>query len=138
MLSKLLFHETNRVYRFFEGLKVVVIILSLYINPIVGAFRSNVDERLKTLANVLELFFLIDIVLNFFKLSNGIELWDEDSSPNTKVALRYLRSNFAWHFVAIIPLQFLQLRRDRQNLFFFLKVIRFREVSKYFTRSFMI
>ncbi len=73
---------------------------------------------------VIEVFFLFDIILNFFE-----EFRNEELKPVREIkliALRYVRSTFIVDVLATIPFRFFDLTDyDKNNrLFFILKLLR--------------
>jgi hypothetical protein len=103
-----------------------------------AAYRSEVELRRRTMY-IIEIFFLIDFVIHFFL-----------SYPSPKSALykpvkdlslifqRYLWGNMLEYLIPLIPLQLLILPKDRQKLFYLLKLIRIRRgLSNFKIGSFM-
>ena len=73
---------------------------------------------------VFEVFFLFEMILQFFRKVTP----DGASRPlNTfgMIAKHYLKTKFIWHFIPLIPFQYMTLIDDNTNTYFLLfKVIR--------------
>ena len=71
----------------------------------------------------IETIFGIYMVLQFFK-----EFQPEDKVIPVRdlygIAINYFESEFLFDFLPILPLQVLNLKRNRQKLFFLIKCIR--------------
>jgi hypothetical protein len=71
------------------------------------------------------------MILQFFKeIKMGYT-----SKPIRRVRLiakHYLKNDFIWDFITLIPLQLMKLKNDRQRLFFLIKIYRLKKGFKLF------
>ena len=83
-----------------------------------------------------ELIFLIHMLLQFLI---EIEIDAKPVRDYKKIAVNYLNTNFAIDFITMIPVQFLNLKRKRQYMFYAIKLLRIKkgfrlfDVSKWMT-----
>ena len=95
-------------------------------------FRYNNDSdmyhKFKVWSDVAEIIFAIDLVANFFKNRHNIHQEHEQTKVTCKESYQnYLQGEFLWDFVPLVPLQLLTLKRDRQRIFYFIKMVRIRK-----------
>lgn len=150
-MNKFTFDPDHIGYKPFNFIKIVFLVMSFYIYPMMAAFRTNnYFKKVKgeeydkttwndfwTLSYIIELVNLVDCILNFFKRIKA-----EDSSAKEVrfkvIAKTYFFGSFWLHLLALIPLQFLKLDNSRARLFFFIKMIRLVEGKEYFTKAYIM
>ena len=110
----------SRTGKFFEAKESVVTIMCLttsyyYADLINFGFES------RTRSNILEICFLIDLILNFFvDYIPNTSMNKEPERNFQKIALNYLRGNFIWDFIPLVPLQFIDVHGN-ERFFFIIK-----------------
>ena len=130
IIEMLIFSEKNFIYQIFHISVSLLSLLSSYFYLYLAAFRMmphQVDmPTFLYISDSIEGIFLIYIILQFFKsyspegggdLVKPVRYW-------TDIIFHYLRNDFLMDFIPIIPFQFLTLKRNRERLFFLLKVLR--------------
>jgi len=117
--------QKNKPYQLFEMFVSIICLISSFNYAYLAAFRMH--DQLKTSISGLWLFyetmFFIDIVLQFLKEFKS-ETTNLPVRDLEKIAWNYLENGFVTDFIAIIPLQILELKSKRENLFFLIKLIR--------------
>jgi hypothetical protein len=127
-LDSIIISENNNLYRAFNFLVSTMCLLSSYYYGAHICFRysPNVDphdESLVLLNIFIESIFLMHLFLQFFLEYKP--LGEKIPVRNlSKIGSNYLNSKFALDFITIIPLQYLELKRNRQYCFYIIKMIR--------------
>ena len=117
--------QKNKPYQLFEMFVSLLCMLSSFNYAYLAAFRMHkeLNETIMSIWILYELIFFLDIILQFL-----LEFTSETSSIPVrdleKIAWNYIYNGFVTDFIAIIPLQIIQLKNNRQNLFFLIKLIR--------------
>lgn len=129
-LSKmLLFEEKNRLYLvFFVFISILKLFSSMFYMAICANRHHSYDHMKEREVQepiiVFEFFFFIEIVLQFFRQVTP----DGQSKPLSSmgpIAKHYLRTKFIWHFIPIIPFQYIEVVNNNTNVYFLiLKIIR--------------
>lgn len=106
-----------------------------------SAFRyEHQQSHMKELmiaSGIFELCFFIDMITNFFKDTNDSEDFHVSRSFK-EVSTAYYKDRFIWDLIPLIPFQYLVLKRNRQRLFFIIKIIRLKNgLQDYSTRNIM-
>ena len=115
------FVETQSLYQIFQVCISLLYILSGYFYAYLAAFRDtkfdDYFDHLEILTLVFELLFLMHLVLQFFKSG-------EEKVKFLTIAQKYLSDGFLTDFIPIIPLQLVELKNNRNRLFYLIKLIR--------------
>lgn len=132
-LNYFVFSPDQLWYRIFYVVKAVIVVICTYLYPYLAAFRK--DTTLHKILDEIEIFFFIDFILNFFKEYRLEYDMQHCETQFKNIAKHYLKNEFWWHLVPLVPLQLIPMKNNRQYLCYYIKVIRFREASKYFTKK---
>lgn len=136
--DKIIISETNKWYQSFNILVTVLCLVSGYYYGAIAGFRyTNLeirDEFNITLQIFAEIIFFIHMCLQFI-----LEI-TIDGSPTPQrdfksIAFNYLKTNFAIDFITMIPIQFLDLKRKRQYMFYAIKLLRIKKGFRLFDVS---
>ena len=90
---------------------------------IMAAFRIHGNHLNKYPTTTIEVFFLIDLIIQFMLSYQDIGK-DHPVKDLNKIARRYLKTEFAWDMVPLLPFHLIPLSDDKNTLFYLLKVIR--------------
>jgi hypothetical protein len=106
-------------------------------------FRYNGDSglyhKIEMWSNIAEIIFAIDLIANFFKVSHNVHKeHDEKKFTFNETYSNYLSGEFKWDLIPLIPLQLLVLTRNRQRIFFVIKMVRIRKTYKEFGKEFVM
>ena len=105
----------NSTYRVIWNIFIVVLILaSSWLIPFQIVFQNVVVKPSTNILLLINLFFLIDIFLNFF---TSYRYEGTDVSDKKKIAIHYLKTFFIIDLAANLPLD--ALLRDSQDLQFY-------------------
>ena len=124
-MSYFIISANNKFYLYWKTINTFSCLTSSYIYAYMAAFeRSSKSEELMMANNVYEIIFIISMLLMFFVdyCEEGSNIPVEDF---TKIVKRYLKSQFLYDFVPILPLQELPLG-GMERLFYLPKIIRLR------------
>ena len=116
----------NKAYLLFNLIISVLCLVSSYFYASLVGFRYSaggvIDINYKTPTFVFESFFLAHMVTQFF-----LEYKNIGEAPVNKpfqILTNYLSTTFPLDFICILPLQFIKMKRNRQLLFFMIKMLR--------------
>lgn len=105
----LLFEERNRLYLlFFFYISALKLVSSFFYMGICANRHKPLDDMKVTYYALIffEFCFLIEIILQFFRKVTP----DGASKPLCSfadIAKHYIRTKFVWHFIPILPLQYI-------------------------------
>ena len=117
----------NMTYLCFEILMCALCIVSSYFYASMMGFRYTFEEenrqKVMTTMLVFEAFFVVQFLLQF------IREYKEDGFPPerdiAKIAIHYMtKGSFAVDLVCLLPLGILKMKRNREFLFFIIKMLR--------------
>jgi hypothetical protein len=111
-LDRLVFCPKNRIYRTWFTVRVMLVVASVYISPYQAAFRSYSGQKLRSATDAFEIFFLIDIILNFFKEYENEYDKDHCYTNFKEIAINYFKNDFVWNLIPLLPFQLLKLPQD--------------------------
>lgn len=100
------FKEDSRARTAWDLLILILIAVSCVLVPYQVAFRHTVDLAGSAVVYAIDLFFLLDIFLNF---RTSYRFRGSDIVDTSKIRGRYLRSLFAFDLVAALPIDALLL-----------------------------
>ena len=106
--------DENWKFRVFFVIKLVILLAQAQIYSYLPAFRITWerDHEAETISNAFEIFFLIDIVLKFFREFTPINELEPETDLK-KCMLNYLKTKFMVDLICIIPVQKFQFKNDR-------------------------
>lgn len=111
-LDRMVIPEDNKWYQLFNGIITIMTILQVVGYPYLACFRSQSVPAFIIMAHISECFFLVEFLSNFFVKLNVIDP-EQNHSTFKAVALRYLKNKFILLFLPVLPLQLLDLPRER-------------------------
>lgn len=116
--DNLVFDDNNFVYVIFYRLLVILHVFSAIFYGILSSSRFTHDESYYSeymkITSVLEVFFFIDMILNFFKHTENHNLHIHQKEKSFReTSTQYYEERFWWDFIALIPFQYLQLKKNR-------------------------
>jgi hypothetical protein len=125
--DKLVISRNNPILAVWKYIYILCCLVSSYFYAFLAAFEHNFDKNdsstsTTTLSFVFEGIFVINILLSF------ITEYMPESSQNperdlSKIATRYLKTEFPLEFITVVPFQLLNLG-GYQRLFYLVKIAR--------------
>jgi len=89
---------------------------------------SGLYDKIKMWSDFAEIIFAVDLIANFFKVNHNVHKeHDEKKFTFNETYSNYLNGEFKWDIIPLIPLQLLDLYRNRQRIFYVIKMIRIRK-----------
>lgn len=103
-------------------------LLSSYVYTNIAAFRMHKyeDEAVTQVYLAFEIFFFIDMIVQFF-VERTPAGHTKPVRELEKLAVLYLKGDFIVDLIAILPLQIIEMNRNRHYLFLLVKCIRVRK-----------
>ena len=116
--------STNQFYLYWISLNTLCCLTSSYVYAYMAAFRTaNEPGHLESVNYAFETLFAISIVMRFF-----VDYYEEGKQfpvrDLTLIAKNYLRTDFLYDFIPLIPLQELDLPRGYARFFYVIKIFR--------------
>jgi hypothetical protein len=74
--------------------------------------------------NMFEVVFLMDMIAHFFLDFRYSVVSTESVRDLSEIIPRYLKTQFIWDLIPLLPLQIIQLDNNGQNLFYLIKCAR--------------
>ena len=142
IIDMLIFSENNVIYYLFSLFTSFLSMFSVYYYLYIVANRLHTQtdhamifgyEPYLFVTMLMEIIFFTDMLLQLFReytpvgqgeLSKPVKRWSQ-------IILHYLKTDFIWDFIPLIPLQLLTMQRRRENLFFLIKLLRIRKGMKF-------
>ena len=92
------------------------------------------------LSTITEIIFTIDLLANFFRSTHSVHEDDHNhkNASFEETYYHYLKGEFVWDLVPLIPLQLIYLERDRNRIFYVIKMVRIRKAYKLFGKEFVM
>lgn len=131
MVSKMvLIHHDGAPYLMFKFLVTFNCLISSYLYVYLAAFRL-VDSTLQDDPNILlfslvlvfEMLFTLDIIAKFMLTYENPETRVKVVDLGT-ISKNYFFNKFLWDFIPLMPLQIFKMYRNRNTLFYLIKLIR--------------
>lgn len=114
----------NQVYLLWKMFVTTCCVVSSYLYAFIAAFENpNPGEMLFNITVFFESVFLVSICVNFL-VSYEPDGEDYKVKDLTLISQRYLKGQFMFDFIPLVPLQAISLPGQKERLFFVIKIIR--------------
>ncbi|XP_024403151.1 potassium channel AKT1 isoform X1 [Physcomitrium patens] len=101
--KKYVIHPYNKKYMYWQGILIILVFYSSWVAPFEFGFVHNPRGALLAVDNVVNFFFLIDIVLTFFVAYRDNSTFLMECSLR-RISFRYLRTWFILDVLSTVPL----------------------------------
>ena len=115
--------------------KIIVLLVMMNLYPFIAAFRYNWEhpKNIMFYTDLIEVFFIADILINCFREYTP----ENEINPvrNYRMCfLHYFQTKMLIDFIAIIPLQKILLKNERNHLWFLIKLVRIKVLQEKFDK----
>ena len=112
-------------YKVWKSFINALCIITSFIYAYFASFIIPLAYKGRRRMQYVEFIFLIDLIIQFFRSYDPkTATKDKKVKDMSKICLNYLRNDFIWHAIPLIPLHHLALCRRRNDMLYVLKVIR--------------
>ena len=129
ILDLLTINHLGTPYKIWSGIIHACNLISAYTYAFQASFRRsnyrNFDDwHLFVQGNIFEVVFFMDMVAHFFLDYRPSVISQESVRDLSAIIPRYLKTQFAWDLLPLLPFQLMELDNNAQNLFYLIKCMR--------------
>lgn len=113
----------NKGLFIWNGIHIVACLVSSYMYAFLAAFHEKEGALFNEIIIAFEIIFFISMCLNFITdyKEEGVNSSITDIS---RISIRYLKSNFIWDLLPLVPLQMFDLGYESFHHFYLIKILR--------------